>query len=58
MQVPTRQQMIEDLTKYELQYLIDNQESLSEVAIFFSKNGFNLYDEQALLNAWNNKIKD
>jgi hypothetical protein len=55
---PTRQQMIEDLTNYELKYFIDNPELLSELVMFFSKNGFNSYDENALTNAWNEKFKD
>lgn len=37
---PTYQDMVNALTAYELQYLIDNPEMLSEVAEFFANGGF------------------
>jgi hypothetical protein len=55
---PTRQQMVEDLTNYELKYFLNNKELLSELTMFFSENGFNSYDENALIKAWNEKFKD
>jgi hypothetical protein len=37
----TRQEMIEALTLFELQYMMDYPESVKDVAKFFAEGGFN-----------------
>jgi hypothetical protein len=45
---PTRQEMINALTHYEFQWLIDNPDYLSQVTEFFSNGGFNNYTDESL----------
>jgi len=45
---PTRQEMINALTHYELQWLIDNPEFLAEVTEFFSNGGFDKSSDESL----------
>lgn len=44
-----REQMIEALTKYELEWLIDNPEHLQDVAKFLSGGGFHACTDQDLI---------
>lgn len=47
MKLKTRQEMIEALTLFELQYMMDYPESVKDVARFFAEGGFsNRTDEQ------------
>ena len=47
MKLKTRQEMIEALTLFELQYMMDYPESANELAHFFANGGFsNRTDEQ------------
>ena len=47
----TREQMIEALTRFELEYLLDNPELLKDNARFFSKGGFSTQTDQELRKA-------
>ena len=52
-----REQMIEALTKYELEWLMENQDHLKEVAKFLAQGGFNACTDEELLercrdNCW------
>lgn len=53
-----REQMIKDLTKFELEYFSDNFELLGELTVFFSNGGFNSYTDEALVLAWEDKFID
>ena len=44
----TKEQMIHDLTKFELEYLICSPEIVKEMITFFSTGGFNNYTLEAL----------
>lgn len=46
----TRQEMIHALTKFELQYLLDNPEWLDDNAKFFADGGFANYTDERLIN--------
>ena len=43
-----REQMIEALIKYELEWLMENQEQLANVAKFFAEGGFHACTDQDL----------
>lgn len=42
------QNKIEALTKYELEFLLNNPEHLSDVCDFFAKGGFHSHSEEAI----------
>lgn len=46
----TREEMIADLTKDEMQFLAENPDkhNITEVADFFAKGGFNAYSDEQL----------
>jgi hypothetical protein len=44
----TKEQMIYNLTKFELEYLICSPEIVKEMITFFSDGGFNTYTLEAL----------
>jgi hypothetical protein len=44
----TREVMIRDLTKFEIEYLIGDNHLLNEMIEFFSKGGFTIYDDKHL----------
>lgn len=44
-----REQMIEALTKYELEWLMDNPEHLADVAKFLAGDGFHACTDQDLI---------
>ena len=44
----TREQMIEALTLFELQYMMDYPESVKDVARFFARGGFATNTDQEL----------
>jgi len=53
----TRKEMILALTKFELQYFLDNPEWLEDNAIFFANGGFNNHTNEQLIkqcreNVW------
>ena len=52
----TRDQMIQALTKYELQYLIDNPELLGDMTDFFVNGGFQNVNIDDLEDAYNDRI--
>jgi hypothetical protein len=55
---PTRQEMINALTHYELQWLIDNPEFLPEVTEFFSNGGFDNVNIDDLKAVYSLKIME
>ena len=52
----TRTQMIQALTKYELQYLIDNPELLDDMADFFANGGFDNVNIDDLEDAYKDRF--
>lgn len=53
MTLPSRDQMITDLTRHELNYLMDNKWEPEEVDVeFFAKGGFTTYTDDALAEKW------
>jgi len=48
----TREEMIFELTKHELEYLFDMNGDFEESVRFFSKGGFFAYTDEALLKQW------
>ena len=52
----TRTQMIQALTKYELQYLIDNPELLNDMADFFANGGFDNVNIDDLEDAYKDRF--
>ncbi len=53
---PTRQEMVNALTAYELKFLIDNPECLPDVAEFFANGGFDNVTEADLQEVYQMKI--
>lgn len=54
----TRELMIKELIKYELEFLISNEDKLEEVAEFFSNGGFSKYSDEQLKELYIDKILD
>ena len=52
----TREQMIEALTLFELEYMMDYPESVKDVARFFSKGGFSTRTDQELRDACKDNV--
>jgi len=54
----TKKQMIEELTYYELEYLVNNHDEhlIQEVADFFAKGGFSVYPDHMLKNKYDKFI--
>jgi hypothetical protein len=48
----TREKMIHDLTKHELEYLFDMNGDFDDVVHFFAKGGFNTYADKELQKKW------
>jgi len=48
----TREEMVYDLTKKELEYLFDMNGDFGEVAQFFADGGFNKYEDEELRTQW------
>lgn len=55
---PTRQEMIDALTHYEFQWLLDNPDYLSEVTEFFSNGGFYIYTDESLIAQYERNISE
>jgi len=53
---PTRQEMVNALTAYELKFLIDNPECLPDVAEFFANGGFDNVNIDDLEDVYTKKI--
>ena len=52
-----RQNIIKELTEYELTYLLTNSELLTAMTNFFAKGGFNSYTDEELVKAYDLKLK-
>lgn len=52
----SRENMIRDLTMYELRYFLDNPTLLPEFTNFFKEGGFGSYTEEQLTELYNDKI--
>ena len=48
----TRKSMVDALTKFELQYLLDNPEWLDDNAEFFAGGGFANYTDEQLMKKY------
>lgn len=48
----TREKMIHDLTKQELEYLFDINGDFNESVQFFADGGFNKYEDEELQAQW------
>jgi hypothetical protein len=48
----TREEMIRDLTKNELEYLFDINGDFNESVQFFADGGFNKYKDEELQEQW------
>jgi hypothetical protein len=53
-----REEMIEVLTHYEMQFLVENPDkhTITEVADFFAKGGFNAYSDEKLNEVYDAKF--
>ena len=51
-----REDMIRELTRYELQYFLDNGFLLDELTKFFANGGFNNHTDKGLKELYNDKI--
>jgi hypothetical protein len=54
----TRDLMINELIKYELEFLISNEHELEEVAEFLCNGGFSNYTDERLKDIYITKILD
>lgn len=54
----TREVMIYELIKYELEYLISNEDELEEVAEFFCNGGYSNLSDERLKDLYITKILD
>jgi hypothetical protein len=54
----TREEMVYDLTKHELEYLFDMNGDFGEVAQFFADGGYRVYTDEALLRQWQFQFTD
>lgn len=51
----TREEMIKELTRDEMQFLLENPDEIAEIAEFFSKGGLNSYSDEQLTEVYNLK---
>jgi hypothetical protein len=54
----TRELMIKELIKYELEFLISNEDKLEEVTEFLCNGGFSNYTNERLKDIYITKILD
>ena len=54
----TIEQMIFDLTIYELNWFSQNEDQIKDVAMFFSNGGFHVYSEKEIIKQWKLKIEE
>ena len=54
----TREKMIHDLTKHELEYLFDMNGDFDDVVHFFARGGFNAYKDKELIERWEFQFTD
>lgn len=53
---PSRDDMIRDLTKYELEFMMEDPSIMDDLTKFFISGGFNQYDDNVLRDSWNDKF--
>ena len=53
-----REQVVKQLTEFELCFLLNNPDQLDEVARFFVGGGFNNYSDEQLQKIWDAQIKE
>lgn len=53
----TREQMVLALTRFELNFLIDNKEWLEDDAVFFAKGGYNSLSDEMLRQKYNEEFE-
>jgi hypothetical protein len=54
----TREEMVYELTKHELEYLFDMNGDFEDSVRFFAKGGFYAYTDEALLKQWKFQFTD
>jgi hypothetical protein len=54
----TRNEMIKEMTCYELGFLIDHTEHLSDIADFFIQGGYSTFSDENLLRLYNETYVD
>ena len=54
----TREQMVYELTKQELEYLFDMNGDFEDSARFFANGGFNKYEDEELRTQWDVTFTD
>jgi hypothetical protein len=54
----TREEMVYELTKHELEYLFDMNGDFEDSVRFFAKGGFCAYTDEALLKQWTFQFTD
>lgn len=48
----TREEMIKELTRDEMQFLLENPDEIAEIADFFAKGGLNSYSDEQLAEVY------
>lgn len=56
LEVKSREEMIKELTKFELEYMLGYPALVKDLTDFFSSGGFNNYDDNGLKELYNDKI--
>lgn len=51
----TKEEMIKELTRDELQFLLENPDEIAEITDFFAKGGLNSYSDEQLTEVYNLK---
>jgi hypothetical protein len=54
----TRKEKIDAMTRYELQYLLDNPEWLEDNVLFFAKGGFTTYTDENINQHYQEQIDE
>jgi hypothetical protein len=56
LEVKSREEMVKELTKFELEYMIGYPALVNDLTDFFSGGGFNNYTDEGLKELYNDKI--
>lgn len=56
LEVKSREEMVKELTKFELEYMLGYPALVKDLTDFFSSGGFNNYDDNGLKELYNDKI--
>lgn len=56
LEVRSREEMVKELTKFELEYMLGYPALVNDLTDFFSRGGFNNYTDEGLKELYNDKI--